>query len=106
MRSPPPPGLCSAARLPEPDVPRFGDFVKAPAQRGRIDVIGLIYDIVIQDDAFVRQLVATPDLAEDYILDQRENRQVPIEVSVLAVGYVNEPDGDQAGVQACRRSRR
>jgi hypothetical protein len=63
--------------------------VKAPAQRQQAEVIGLVYDITIEDDLFVRQMVATPDLPEAYILDQRENRQVPIEVSVLAVGYCN-----------------
>lgn len=72
----------------EPSMPRFGDFVKAPAQRGQITVIGLVYDIVIEDDAFVRQMVASRDLDEAYILDQRENRQVPIEVSVLSIGYI------------------
>jgi hypothetical protein len=81
---------CSVA---EPDVPRFGDFVKAPAQRGRTNVFGLIYDIVIEDDAFVRQMVATRDLDEAYILDQRENRQVPIEVSVLSIGYNTGGEG-------------
>lgn len=80
-------GFVFGCSVPEPDVPRFGDFVKAPAQRGQSEVFGLIYDIVIQDDPFVRQMVATPDLEEAYILDQRENRQVPIEVSVLAIGY-------------------
>jgi hypothetical protein len=73
--------------VPEPEVPLFGAFVKAPAQRGTAEVIGLIYDIVVEDDPFVRQMVATPDLSETYIQDQRQNRQVPIEVSVLAVGY-------------------
>ncbi len=86
-------GFVFGCSVPEPDVPRFGDFVKAPAQRGRINVIGLIYDIVIEDDPFVRQMVATPDLDEAYILDQRENRQVPIEVSVLAIGYDSSGDG-------------
>jgi hypothetical protein len=80
-------GYVFGCSVPEPDVPRFGDFVKAPAQRGRTNVIGLIYDIVIEDDPFVRQMVATRDLDEAYILDQRENRQVPIEVSVLSIGY-------------------
>src|SRR4029079_15498350 len=70
-------GFVFGCSVPEPDVPRFGDFVKAPAQRGRTNVLGLIYDIVIEDDPFVRQMVATPDLEEAYILDQRENRQVP-----------------------------
>lgn len=80
-------GFVFGCSVPEPEVPRFGDLVKAPAQRGRSQVLGLIYDIVIEDDPFVRQMVATPDLEEAYILDQRENRQVPIEVAVLAVGY-------------------
>ena len=75
--------------VPEPEVPLFGAFVKAPAQRGQSDVIGLIYNIAIEDDPFVRQMIATPDLDEAYIQDQRVNRQVPIEVSVLAIGYRN-----------------
>lgn len=86
-------GFVFGCSVPEPEVPRFGDFVKAPAQRGRTNVIGLIYNIVIEDDPFVRQMVAAPDLAEEYILDQRQNRQVPLEVSVLAVGYYAEGEG-------------
>ncbi len=73
--------------VPEPEVPLFGDFVKAPSQGGQTEVIGLINDIVIEDDPFVRQLIAAPDLPEAYIQDQRQNRQVPIEVSVLTIGY-------------------
>lgn len=80
-------GYVFGCSVPEPEVPLFGMFVKAPAQRGQSEVIGLIYNIAIEDDAFVRQMVATPDLPEAYIQDQRLNRQVPIEVSVLSVGY-------------------
>ena len=47
-------GFVFGCSVPEPEVPRFGDLVKAPAQRGRSQVLGLIYDIVIEDDAFVR----------------------------------------------------
>jgi hypothetical protein len=86
-------GFVFGCSVPEPDVPRFGDFVKAPAQRGRTNVLGLIYDIVVEDDLFVRQMVAARDLEEAYILDQRENRQVPIEVSVLAIGYYAGENG-------------
>ena len=71
-------------RLEQVDVPRFGTFVKAPSTDG-CDVIGLIYDVLIEDDAFVRQLV-TAD-REEIIRDQRENRQVPAVVSVLVVGH-------------------
>ena len=82
-------GYVFGCSVPEPEVPQFGMFVKAPAQRGQTETIGLIYNIAIEDDPFVRQMVATPDLPEAYIQDQRLNRQVPIEVSVLAVGYRN-----------------
>jgi hypothetical protein len=89
-------GFVFGCSVPEPDVPCFGDFVKAPAQHQQSEVIGLIYDITIEDDPFVRQMVATPDLTEAYILDQRENRQVPVEVSVLAVGYCSHGEFRQS----------
>ena len=80
-------GFTFGCLLPEPEVPLFGDFVKAPAQQGLTEIIGVIHNIVIEDDLFVRQLIAAPDLPDAYIQDQRRNRQIPIEVSVLSVGY-------------------
>lgn len=80
-------GYVFGCSVPEPEVPLFGMFVKAPVQQGRAEAVGVIYDIAVEDDPFVRQMVATPDLPDAYIQDQRRNRQVPIEVSVLAVGY-------------------
>jgi hypothetical protein len=68
-------------------VPAFGAFVKAPSQRGKPDVWGLIYNIAFTDDMLVRQLAAVDNLPEELIQDQRQNRQVPIEVSVLSIGY-------------------
>jgi hypothetical protein len=82
-------GYVFGCSVPEPGVPCFGDFVKAPAERGQTNVLGLIYNIVVEDDPFVRQMVAAPDLDDAYILDQRNNRQVPLEVSVLCIGYLN-----------------
>jgi hypothetical protein len=82
-------GYVFGCSVPEPQVPLFGMFVKAPAQRGQSETVGLIFNISISDDPFVRQMVVAPDLSEAYIQDQRVNRQVPIEVSVLAVGYRN-----------------
>jgi hypothetical protein len=89
-------GYVFGCSVPEPEVPLFGMFVKAPAQRGQTEVLGLIYNITIQDDPFVRQMIATPDLPETYIQDQRANRQVPLEVSVVAVGYRSGGDYIQA----------
>jgi len=71
------------------DIPAFGSFVKVPAEDGS-EIYGLIYDVRIQDDPVVRQLIISPELAEEYIRDQRENRQVPVELGVLVVGYRRE----------------
>jgi len=66
--------------------PEFGALVKAVRHNGDI-IYGLIYDVAIQDDALVRQLVAAAVEAPEILADQRQRRQVPIEVSVLAVGH-------------------
>ena len=71
-------------RVLQADVPLFGAFVKAQLSDG-CNVIGLVYDVVIADDPLVRQLVTAG--RPEYIADQRANRQVPIELSVLVVGH-------------------
>ncbi len=71
------------------DVPQFGGFVKVDAPDG-CQIVGLIYDVVMEDDLFARQLIGA-DVGDEYIADQRLNRQVPIEISVLVVGH--ERDG-------------
>lgn len=70
------------------NVPRFGGFVKVAAPDGG-DIIGLIYDVVIEDDLFARQLIGA-EVSAEYIADQRQNRQVPIEISVLVVGHARD----------------
>jgi len=76
-----------ACKVPEHEVPAFGAYVKAPSQRGKADVWGLIYNITFVDDMLVRQLAAADNLPEEMVEDQRQNRQVPIEVAVLSIGY-------------------
>jgi hypothetical protein len=67
----------------------FGSLVKVCLADG-IEVYGLIYDVRMDDDPFVRQLAASAeDLRPEYIEDQRRHRQVPIEVSVLVAGFRN-----------------
>jgi hypothetical protein len=82
-------GFVVASRIPEPDVPVFGSFVKVKVQQGATDLVGLVYDIQIADDPFIRQLALqeTPDQVA--VADQLEVRGVPIEVGVVAVGYRN-----------------
>lgn len=76
-----------ASRLPEPDVPTFGSFCKASAQRGQSEVIGLIYDIRIEDDEFTRQIAIASDPPREQLADNRFSRLIPIEISCLSVGY-------------------
>lgn len=84
-------GFVVASRIPEPEVPTFGTFVRAPIQQGSADLVGLVYDIRLQDDPFLRNLAATVTPGDprfdEVIRDQRENRAVPVEISVASVGY-------------------
>ena len=48
---------------------------------------GLVHNIMVEDDLFVRQLVAAGVEDEVYIADQRQRRQVPVVVEVLLVGF-------------------
>ncbi len=78
-------GFVIGCEVMRPEIPAFGSFVQAEGVAPGSLIYGLIYDVSIDDDLFARQfVVANPP--EEVVLDQRENRQVPIEVSVLAIG--------------------
>jgi hypothetical protein len=79
-------GFVVGCRVMRENIPAFGVLVSAVSPAGTGTIYGLIYDVCVGDDPFVRQL-ATVDLPEEVVRDQRENRQMPIEVSVLAVGH-------------------
>jgi hypothetical protein len=83
-------GFVAGCRVSQIETPAFGAMVRAPLLPG-YQVYGLIHDIHIDDDGLVRQLVTAEELDEAVIADNRVNRNVPIEMSVLAVGY--EKDG-------------
>lgn len=79
-------GCVVGCRVSQLNVPAFGDLVRIPLADGT-QVFGLIHDIHIDDDGLVRQLVTADRLSEEVIADNRENRNVPVEVSVLFVGF-------------------
>ncbi len=85
-------GFVGAVRLPEPEMPTFGTFCRTEAQQGKSRVIGLIYDISIEDDEFARQLASAEAPPVEQLADHQANRQVPVEYSALAVGY-HDDDG-------------
>lgn len=83
-------GFIAGCRVSQLTVPAFGALVRAPLGEG-YQVYGLIYDIHIDDDGLVRQLVTADNVSEEVMRDNRERRIVPVEMSVLAVGH--EQDG-------------
>lgn len=82
-------GFTVGCRVLQPSTPHFGDLVKVPVADD-VNVFGLIYNVQVQDDPAVRQLILVGEMETEAILDQRENRLVPIEISVLVVGYQRE----------------
>jgi len=73
-------------RVNQLEAPSFGALVRAPLGNG-YQIYGLIYDMRIEDDGLVRQLVTASGVDEAIIADNRENRNVPLEMQVLTVGY-------------------
>ena len=83
-------GFVAGCRVNQLDAPSFGALVRAPLGGG-YQIFGIIYDIHIDDDGLVRQLVTADGVSEEVMKDNRERRIVPVEMSMLAVGY--EQDG-------------
>jgi len=88
-------GFAIGCTVMQPDVPAFGSFVRAEGHTPGSAIYGLIYDVSVEDDPFVRQFISA-NPPDEVVRDQRENRQMPIEVSVLAVGC-----GDGQAIRHC-----
>jgi hypothetical protein len=80
-------GFAVGCRVGQLSGPSFGCLVKAQPVDSREAVYGLIYNMHIDDDPLVRRLVLAENPRQSVIEDQRHNRLLPIEMSVLAVGY-------------------
>ena len=70
--------------------PTFGCLVKAQPVDAREAIFGLIYNMNVDDDPLVRRLILADNQPETVINDQRQNRLLPIEMAVLAVGYCRD----------------
>jgi hypothetical protein len=79
-------GLVVGCRVSQVDAPAFGALVRVPLDP-TYNIYGLIYDIHIDDDGLVRQLITAEGVDDEVIADNRLNRNVPLEMSVLSVGY-------------------
>ena len=87
-------GFSAGAGMNQIDMLSFGSIVRAQTGPNEQDVVyGLLYDIHIDDDPLVRQLVLADAVSEETIRDQRHHRIVPVEMSVLAIGF-RDADGN------------
>ena len=79
-------GFVVGCRVNQLEEPSFGALVRVPQSNDYL-IYGLIHEIAIDDDGLVRQLVTAEGVSLEVIADNRQNRNVPLEMSVLAVGY-------------------
>ncbi|MCE5209074.1 MAG: hypothetical protein LLG42_12295 [Chloroflexi bacterium] len=81
-------GCVVGCRVNQMSAPEFGGMVRIPIDGPQdLQIYGLIYDIHIDDDGLVRQLITAERVEESTIQDNRVNRNVPVEISVLFIGY-------------------
>lgn len=80
------PGFVAGCAVSQFNVPALGSLVRVPLTDS-YQVYGLIHDIHIDDDGLVRQLVTAENVSTEVMRDNRERRIVPVEMSVLSVGY-------------------
>jgi hypothetical protein len=79
-------GFVFGCRVSQLEIPSLGSLVRVPVGED-YQIYGIIADIHIDDDGLVRQLVTAESVDEAVIADNRVNRNVPLEISVLAIGY-------------------
>lgn len=79
-------GFVVGCRVTQLTAPSFGALVRVPLE-DKYQIFGLIHGIHIDDDGLVRQLVTAEGIDENIINDNRVNRNVPLEISVLTVGF-------------------
>lgn len=76
----------AGCRVRELDTPALGALVKVKLE-DQSEIYGLITNILINDDSLVRQLVSGVSIPTEYTADNRYNRNLPVEIHVLTVGY-------------------
>lgn len=74
---------CRVAALKQP---QLGGMVRL-SQADGLQIFGLLYDMHIDDDGLVRQLVTADNISEEVIADNRLHRMVPVEISIVFIGY-------------------
>jgi hypothetical protein len=80
-------GFVAGCPIIDQEAPSFGALVRAPLG-AKDQIYGIVHEISIRDDGLVHQLVTRSQPVDATVIaDNRTNRTVPMEISVLAVGY-------------------
>ncbi|HOJ00298.1 MAG TPA: hypothetical protein PLL88_01660 [Anaerolineaceae bacterium] len=79
-------GCTAGCRIDQTTNPGFGEMITIPAQDQRI-IYGIIANVHILDDGLIRQLATTQIIDEHVIQDNRNNRVIPLEFSVIFLGF-------------------
>ena len=72
------------------EIPPFGSMVRMPLRGSDIDIYGVITDVTLEEDGFLRQIAGSAEISEEVIKDAQENRNVPIVLRVIYLGYREE----------------
>ncbi len=73
-------------KVSQQNLPLFGEMLRIPLSNG-LQIYGLVHEINIDDDGLVRQLVTAPEVSREVIEDNRQNRNMPVEMSVVFIGW-------------------
>ena len=78
-------------KVPESDVPIFGALVKTEITHRATTVYGLIFNIEMNtDDSGMTKLLSVSDHARPEDIEYARSKLIPLDVSVLCVGYAEK----------------
>jgi hypothetical protein len=78
-------GFVAGCRVDQPSLPVLGTLIRVSIN-DQLEAFGLVHDIHMDDDGLVRQLVTSNNLPPEVIADNRSNRNMPVEISIITVG--------------------
>lgn len=77
---------------PQNEIPPFGSMLRIPLGAGQPIIYGVVTDITLEEDGFLRQIAGSGNISEEVIRDAQENRSVPIVLRAAFIGYT---EGDR-----------
>lgn len=77
---------------PQIEIPAYGSMLRIPMGEGQPEIYGVVTDVTMEEDGFLRQIASSAEISEEVIRDAQENRNVPIVIQVAFIGYM---EGDR-----------